>query len=121
MRYSLLAVALATVLGTAPFDAAAADASAELAELKAQLAALQAKVAELETRTDAQSDINVGTQQNIENIVATTPKVETRGGIKVTSADRKFEASIGGRIHFDAYAFDREHLIGADHKLGPAT
>ncbi|KAF1700741.1 OprO/OprP family phosphate-selective porin [Pseudoxanthomonas kaohsiungensis] len=108
MRYSYLAVALAAALGTtAAFDAAAAE-NAELAALKAQLAELQAKVAELETRTDAQSDINVGTQQSIENIAATTPKVETKGGIKVTSADKKFEASIGGRIHFDAYAFDRD-------------
>ncbi len=108
MRYSYLAVALAAALGTtAAFDAAAAE-NAELAALKAQLAELQAKVAELETRTDAQSDINVGTQQSIENIAATTPKVETKGGIKVTSPDKKFEASIGGRIHFDAYAFDRD-------------
>src|SRR5690606_34268763 len=105
---SLLAVALVAALGTtASFEAAAAD-PAELAELKAQLAALQAKVAELETRTDAQSDINVGTQQSIENIAATTPKVETKGGIKITSPDKKFEASLGGRIHFDAYAFDRD-------------
>ena len=108
MRHSLLAVALVAALGTtASFEAAAAD-PAELAELKAQLAALQAKVAELETRTDAQSDINVGTQQSIENIAATTPKVETKGGIKITSPDKKFEASLGGRIHFDAYAFDRD-------------
>lgn len=108
MRYSYLAVALAAALGTtAAFDAAAAE-NVELAALKAQLAELQAKVAELETRTDAQSDINVGTQQSIENIAATTPKVETKGGIKVTSPDKKFEASIGGRIHFDAYAFDRD-------------
>ena len=107
MRHSLLATALITVMGsTAAFDAAANP--AELVELKAQLAALQAKVAELETRTDAQSDINVGTQQNIENIAATTPKVETKGGIKITSPDKNFEASIGGRIHFDTYAFDRD-------------
>ena len=106
MRHSFLAVALATALGTATPAAVAADHSAELAALKAQLAELTAKVAELEARTDAQSDINIGTQQNIENIAATTPKVETKGGIKVTSPDRKFEASIGGRMHFDAYAFD---------------
>jgi len=41
-------------------------------------------------------------------MVATAPKVETKGGLKVTSADKKFEASLGGRIHFDAYAFDRD-------------
>ncbi|WP_125076574.1 porin [Pseudoxanthomonas sp. SGT-18] len=107
MRHSPLALALALAAGTAAFDAAAAD-SAELAELKAQLAALQARVAELEARTDAQSDINVGTQQSIENIATTTPKVETKGGLKVTSPDKQFEASLGGRIHFDAYAFDRD-------------
>ena len=114
MRYSYLAVALAAALGTtAAFDAAAAE-NAELAALKAQLAELQAKVAELETRTDAQSDINVGTQQSIENIAATTPKVETKGGIKITSPDKKFEASIGGRIHFDAYGFDRDVAATTD-------
>ena len=108
MRHSFLALALASALGTATPAAVAADHSAELAALKAQLAELTAKVAELEARTDAQSDINIGTQQNIENIAATTPKVETKGGIKVTSPDRKFEASLGGRMHFDAYAFDRD-------------
>ena len=107
MRHCFLAVAVIAALSVTTFEAAAAE-SAELAELKAQLAALQARVAELETRTDAQSDINVGTQQNIENIVATTPKVETKGGVKVTSPDKKFEASIGGRLHVDAYAFDRD-------------
>ena len=108
MRHSFLALALASALGTATPAAVAADHSAELAALKAQLAELTAKVAELEARTDAQSDINIGTQQNIENIAATTPKVETKGGIKVTSPDRKFEASSGGRMHFAAYAFDRD-------------
>src|SRR5690606_78966 len=107
MRQTHLAVALAAVLGTASFGAAAAD-NAELAELKAQLAALQAKVAELETRSDAQSDINIETRQNLDTLATSTPKVETKGGLKVTSADRKFEASLGGRIHFDAYAFDRD-------------
>lgn len=108
MRHSLLAVALLAATGaTTAFDAAAAT-DTELAELKAQLAALQAKVAELETRTDAQSDINIGAQQSIETITNTTPKVETKGGIKITSPDKKFEASLGGRIHFDAYAFDRD-------------
>ena len=108
MRQSHLALALAAALGTlAPFHAIAQD-SGELAQLKAQLAALQAKVAELETRTDAQSDINVDTRQTIDKITATTPRVETKGGLKVTSPDKKFEASLGGRIHFDAYAFDRD-------------
>src|SRR5690606_24990688 len=58
MRYSLLAVALAAATGSASFAADAAN-SDELAQLKEQLAALQAKVVELESRSDAQSDINV--------------------------------------------------------------
>jgi phosphate-selective porin OprO/OprP len=70
--------------------------------------ALAAKVEELETRTDAQSDINVATQENLDKMATTTPTVSTKGGIKITSPDKQFEASIGGRIHFDAYAFDRD-------------
>ena len=82
MPRKALALAIAVGLGWAGFSAAAAAATtpsaappaatvpattaAQLAQLKAQLAALQAKVAELEQRTDAQSDINIGTQQNLQ-------------------------------------------------------
>ncbi|MHC9085933.1 OprO/OprP family phosphate-selective porin [Luteimonas sp. RIT-PG2_3] len=106
MRYSSLAVAIAIAAGTVSFSASAND--RELAELKAQLASLQAKVAELEVRTDAQSDINIGTQENLDKIATTSPVVDTKGGFKITSADKKFEVSLGGRIHFDTYAFDRD-------------
>ncbi len=113
MRPSILIVAIAIAIGSTSFSASAQSggtsfSDAEIAELKAQLAALQAKVASLEERTDAQSDINVGTQQSIESVVSSSPKVETKGGIKVTSPDGNFQASVGGRIHFDAYAFDRD-------------
>jgi len=109
MRYSLLAAALATALGTVALPAAAQTAKdQEIAELKAQLAALAAKVEELETRSDAQSEINVATQENLDKMATTQPVVETKGGIKITSADKKFEAQIGGRVQFDAYAFDRD-------------
>ena len=110
MRPSLLAAALAVALSSTGFGAQAQtqDSASEIAQLKAQLAALQAQVANLEERTDAQSDINVGAQESLEKLTAGLPKVETKGGIKVTSADGKFEASVGGRIHFDAYAFDRD-------------
>lgn len=107
MRPNFLAAALATVIGSTSIPALAAT-PGELAELKAQIAALQAKVLELEDRTEAQSAINVGTQESLDKMTATQPVVSTTGGIKVTSADKKFEASLGGRIHFDAYAFDRD-------------
>jgi phosphate-selective porin OprO/OprP len=109
MRYSLLAAALAVAMGSTSFSASAADSRDQtIAELKAQLEALSAKVAELEDRTDAQSDVNLDTAAALDKITTGSPKVDTKGGLKVTSADGKFEASVGGRIHFDTYAFDRD-------------
>ncbi|HEY4556334.1 MAG TPA: porin, partial [Lysobacter sp.] len=108
MRFSVLTAALAVALAGTAFDASAQSRDAELATLRDQLAALQAKVAELEERSDAQSDVNVDTAQAIEKATLGAPKVDTKGGIKVTSADGKFEASLGGRIHFDTYLFDRD-------------
>ncbi|MEO6967553.1 MAG: porin [Rhodanobacteraceae bacterium] len=77
MHHKQLALAVAISLGFASFTAAAAPASStnsanadatadEIAQLKAQLVQLQNQVAQLEQRTDAQSDINVSTQQNVE-------------------------------------------------------
>ena len=107
MRHNLLAAALAAIIGSTSISAFAATPE-ELAELKAQIAALQARIVELEERTEAQSSINIGTQESLDKMSTTLPKVSTVGGLKVTSADKKFEAVVGGRIHFDAYAFDRD-------------
>lgn len=109
MRYSLLAAALAVAMGSTSFSAAAADTrDQQIAELKAQLEAMQTKLLELEERTDAQSDVNLDTAAQLDKLNTGSPKIDTKGGVKVTSADGKFEASIGGRIHFDTYAFDRD-------------
>ena len=108
MRHSLLAVALAVAMGSTSLAASAADNNSEIAELKAQLAALTAKVTELEERNDAQSGVNIDTAAQLDKLTTGSPVIDTKGGIKVTSADKKFEATIGGRIHFDAYAFDRD-------------
>lgn len=111
MRSSTLAAAIALAVGSAASFSAFAQSGIsadEIAALKAQIAALQAQVTELETRTEAQSDINVGTQEALDKMAAENPKVETKGGIKVSSPDKKFEASIGGRIHFDTYLFDND-------------
>jgi phosphate-selective porin OprO/OprP len=37
---------------------------------------------------------------------AQAEKVETKGGLKVTSDDGQFSIQLGGRIHFDGYFFD---------------
>ena len=108
MRHSLLALAVGVALAGTSLSASAQSRDAEIAELKAQIAALLEKVESLEERTDAQSDVNVDTAQKLDTLTTGAPKIETKGGIKVTSADGKFEAQIGGRIHFDAYAFDRD-------------
>lgn len=39
-------------------------------------------------------------------------KVDTRGGLSVTSDDGDFRIKLGGRVHFDVYAFD-EDLVEA--------
>lgn len=107
MRFSLMTAAVAVALGSTSFPALAAS-DQEIAELKAQIQALQAQIQALEERTDAQSGVNVDTAEAIDKLSTSQPKIETKGGIKVTSADKKFEASVGGRIHFDAYAFDND-------------
>ncbi len=108
MRHSLLALAVGAALAGTSLSASAQSRDAEIAELKAQIAALLEKVESLEERTDAQSDVNVDTATQLDNLTNKSVKVDTKGGIKVTSADGKFEAQVGGRIHFDAYAFDRD-------------
>ncbi|KGD61665.1 MULTISPECIES: porin [Alcanivorax] len=35
-------------------------------------------------------------------------EASTRGNLKIVSSDGSFEGSVGGRIHFDAYAFDND-------------
>ena len=79
--------------------------------MRQEIESLRARLADLESRIGAAAPATP---------VATTPatetppkpaeapaRVETRGGIKVESGDGKFSASLGGRIHYDAYAFDR--------------
>lgn len=39
-------------------------------------------------------------------VPAQAEKVETKGGLTVTSDDGKFSMKLGGRIHFDGYFFD---------------
>ena len=116
MRPTRLAVAIALIAGTVTFNAAAqsAPSAQDIAELKAQIAALQAQIQNLEERNDAQSDVNVDTATQLDNLTNNSVKVETKGGLKVTSADKNFEASLGGRIHFDAYSFDKDVAATTD-------
>lgn len=108
MRHAILAIAIGAALAGTSASASAQSRDSEIETLKAQIAELMQKVESLEERTDAQSDVNVDTATQLDTIANKSVKVDTKGGIKVTSADGKFEAVVGGRVHFDAYAFDRD-------------
>ncbi len=115
MQPNILALAVTLALTATSFQVHAQDTrDQEIAALKQQLAELAGKVQELEARTDAQSDVNVDTATQLDTLANNSTKVETKGGLKVTSADKNFEASIGGRIHFDAYAFDKDIAATTD-------
>ena len=115
MSRHTLAIALSLALASTSLHANAQDArDAEIAALKQQLAELAAKVQDLEERSDAQSDVNIDTATQLDTLANNSTKVETKGGIKVTSADKNFEASLGGRIHFDAYSFDKDVAATTD-------
>lgn len=115
MRHTTLALALAVAMGSASFNVAAADnTDQQIAELKAQLEAMQAKIIELEERTDAQSEVNIDTSTQMTDMKNAMPKVETKGGLKVTSPDAKFEFALSGRIHFDAYSFGEDKIATTD-------
>ena len=113
MRLSNLAAAVAlAIMGLSTNTAFAQNAGTasdqEIAELRAQVAALMTRIDDLEARDDAQTGINIDTAEALKAQAATQPKVETKGGLKVTSADGNFSMSVGGRLHFDGYAWDRD-------------
>jgi len=115
MRLTTLAAAVALAITGLSTDTAFAQSSApaseqEIAELRAQVAALMSRIDDLEARDDAQTGINIDTAEALKAQVMTQPKVETKGGLKVTSADNQFSMSVGGRIHFDGYAFDQDQV-----------
>ncbi|SEJ36790.1 porin [Frateuria terrea] len=111
MRSKMLVVAIAAGLGLAGAGVHAAPApqdaqstrSVEVEQLKAQLAALQAKVDELEQRTDAQSDINVSTGQNIEALQKT--QTSSASSLDKALADTKFS----GKMFFDFSNIDQKN------------
>ncbi|MBP1472832.1 hypothetical protein J7I44_00860 [Frateuria sp. MAH-13] len=111
MRSKMLVVAIAASLGLAgagvhaapaPQDAQSPARSAEVEQLKAQLAALQAKMDELEQRTDAQSDINVSTGQNIEAL--------QKSQAAAPSLDKALaDTTFSGKMYFDFSNIDQKN------------
>ena len=87
MRPAFLAIAVSAAFAGNSLCASAQSRDAEIAELKAQIVALIQRVEELEARTEAQSGINLDTAQQLDKVVKASAKPESKGGIKVTSAD----------------------------------
>ena len=103
MRSRLIAVAIAAGLGLAGFTTVAtaapqAASSGEVEMLKAQLAALQAKVDALEQRTDAQSDLNVGIGQAVEQATNVTAASDKR---LATLEKAINNTTLSGKMYFD--------------------
>ncbi|MCX7514160.1 porin [Frateuria hangzhouensis] len=111
MRSKMLVAAIAAGLGlagtgvhaaAAPQDAPP-SASTTVEQLKAQLATLQAKVDELEQRTDAQSDINVSTGQDI--AAMRKAQATSSSSLDKALADTRFS----GKMYFDFSNIDQKN------------
>lgn len=105
MRSKLLVVAIAAGLGFTSLVAAADPApqssssmtNAEIQQLKAQLAAMQAKLDELEQRSDAQSEINVSTNQALQKVTASSAS-DTRLAALEKAINN---TTLSGKMYFD--------------------
>lgn len=96
------ALVLCLALAAGPVLAAGVD-DAELAELRATLAALQARIAVLEAQAAAGSAGDPAPEAK------TAPQLDAGPGLDIAAAgDGAAHFGIGGRIHYEAYAFDRD-------------
>lgn len=100
------ALLVAMILGAPPALAAAPDAD-ELSGLRAEVEALRARLAALESRLAAATEAAAGTAAPEAAPATAVPAVTLRAGpgLRATDADRGTAFRIGGRIHYDAYAF----------------
>ena len=99
LRQPVLALCLA--LAASPVLAATSE--AELAELRATLAALQARIAVLEAQAAA------GTTRAETPKAEIAPQLDAGPGLDIAAAgDGAAHFGIGGRIHYEIYAFDRD-------------
>lgn len=94
----LLSAVLATSARAADPEADAR--SAEIAALRAELAALAARLAELEARSAAPQSV----------VAATPAPAPVPEPSPAPAASEGPGISLGGRMHFDAYAFDQDQV-----------
>ena len=123
MRPTHLATAIALVVGSLSFNAAAqsAPSAQDIADLKAQIAALQVQIESLEDRTNAQSDVNVAQAKTNETLddVASLKKLvnDTKLSGRMYADVSNIEDS-SKRVKTDksGFAFDiKRFYFGVDH------
>lgn len=123
MRPTHLATAIALVVGSLSFNAAAQSAPSahDIAELKAQIAALQAQVENLEDRTNAQSDVNVAqakTNEGLDDVASlkklvNDTKLSGRMYYDFTNID---DSNKGVKTPKSGFGFDiKRFYLGVDH------
>ena len=123
MRPTHLAAAIALVLGSLSFNAAAqsAPSAQDIAELKAQVAALQAQIESLEERTNAQSEVNVAqakTNEALDDVASlkklvNDTKLSGRMYYDLSNID---DSSKGVKTDKSGFAFDiKRFYLGVDH------
>lgn len=112
MRPNPLHLAIAIGLGLSlPAGAARAQSASEVAELRAELAALKARIADMEARLATAPEAQTPPAPPLAEAPARPEtRAETKGGLKLVSADGRFEATLGGRMQFDLYAFDEDFM-----------
>ena len=129
MRSSHLAAAIALIVGSVSFNAAAQStvSADELATLRAQIEALQTRLAALEQRADVQSGI---TATNAKSVEATPDRIKQVDSI----ARRVNDTRLSGRMYYDVsniddsnrgvktdksgFAFDiKRFYLGVDHSF----
>ncbi len=105
MKSNLVAMAVAIGLGALSYGAnastAATPASRELAELESALANLRARIDELEQRTDAQTDVNIGSAQAVEKLQDDGKKVDRLSKLVNNT-------TLSGRLYIDLSTLSQE-------------
>lgn len=107
-----LVLAVAACMVAAPTVAAGSDA-AVLSELRAEVESLRTRLAALEARLAAAGEADNGAsaevaaevRQPAPTVAASAVDLRAGPGLRATDADRGTAFRIGGRIHYDAYAF----------------
>lgn len=129
MPSNVLAAAISVVVGIGTMAPAAACASepVDLRQIQQQIAELQAKLAELEERNDAQSDINVITQQSVDalrqkqsqDVPADTWTARTKlGGVAFIDFTNLDQAKRGSKTDVSGIGLDvKRFYLSVDHKF----